>query len=195
MTMTSATAATAANGMTMDRKTPTKIPEAFVVGGDDLPFVDDWLGIKGVRLKLLMADVEGGRFVVRIRFAPGTQLPPHKHTGEVHAFTLTGEWYYLEYEDRARSKAGSYLFEPPGSTHTLKVADNNTDETDVLYVVYGALLHMDETGAVVAVGDAESHLRDYMAAVSTQDVAANVRIPVGGSMTYEGLGIGRSRRN
>jgi hypothetical protein len=55
MTMTSATAATAANGMTMDRKTPTKIPEAFVVGGDDLPFVDDWLGIEGVRLKLLMA--------------------------------------------------------------------------------------------------------------------------------------------
>jgi 2,4'-dihydroxyacetophenone dioxygenase len=60
----------------------------------------------------------------------------------------------------------------------------------VLYVVYGALLHMYETGTVVAVGDAESHLRDYIAAVRTQDVAVNVKIPVAGSMTYEDLGVG-----
>jgi len=190
MTTTYGAAALAANAINTNGKMPNNMPEAFVVGVEDLPFVDDWLGIKGVRLKLLMADVEGGRFVVRIRFAPGTQLPPHKHTGEVHAFTFTGEWYYLEYGDRARSKAGSYLYEPPGSTHTLKVADNNTDETDVLYVVYGALLHMDDTGAVVAVGDAESHLRDYKAAVSTHAVAAKVRIPTGGIMTYQELGIG-----
>jgi len=163
-----------------------RIPEAFVVASEDLPFADDWLGIKGVRLKLLMADIEGGKFVVRIRFAPGTQLPPHKHSGEVHAFTLAGEWYYLEYEGQPPSKAGSYLYEPPGSTHTLKVADHNTGETDVMFVVYGAMLHMDDAGAIVAVGDAESHLRDYPAAIRAQDAKAKVgEIPVGGSMAYE----------
>jgi hypothetical protein len=45
MTMTSATAASAANRMTTNEKTPNQIPEAFLVGGDDLPFVGDWLGI------------------------------------------------------------------------------------------------------------------------------------------------------
>lgn len=178
--MVAATATPAASRTTADR-----IPEAFEVSSDDLPFADDWLGIKGIRLKLLMADIEGGRFVVRLRFAPGTQLPTHKHTGEVHAFTLSGEWYYLEYGSQTRSRAGSYLYEAPGSTHTLKVADDNTGETDVVYVVYGALLHMDETGAIVAVGDAESHLRDYAAAVRARDPKAKIKIPVGGTMQYE----------
>lgn len=66
------------------------MPEAFHTGTDDLPFADDWAGAPGIRLKLLMADIEGARFAVRIRFAPGILLPPHKHTGEVHAFTLAG---------------------------------------------------------------------------------------------------------
>jgi quercetin dioxygenase-like cupin family protein len=165
-----------------------RIPEAFEVASDDLPFAEDWSGFKGVRLKLLLADIEGGKFVVRIRFAPGTQLPPHKHSGEVHAFTLAGEWHYLEYKGKPPSKAGSYLYEPPGSTHTLKVADHNTEETDVLFVVYGAMLHMNEAGEIVAVGDAESHLRDYPAAIRAQDAAAKIgAIPVGGSMEFERL--------
>jgi len=63
------------------------MPEAFHTATDDLPFADDWANTPGVRLKLLMADIEGARFAVRIRFAPGILLPPHKHTGEVHAFT------------------------------------------------------------------------------------------------------------
>jgi len=51
------------------------IPEAFHTGTDDLPFADDWANTPGVRLKLLMADIEGARFAVRIRFARGILLP------------------------------------------------------------------------------------------------------------------------
>ena len=96
-----------------------EMPEAFHTATDELSFADDWAGTPGIRLKLLMADIEGARFAVRIRFAPGILLPPHKHTGEVHAFTLAGEWSYLEYPSNPPSRTGSYLFEPPGSTHTL----------------------------------------------------------------------------
>ena len=53
------------------------MPEAFHTATDDLPFADDWANTPGVRLKLLMADIEGARFAVRIRFAPGILLPPH----------------------------------------------------------------------------------------------------------------------
>ena len=50
-----------------------------------------------------MADIEGARFAVRIRFAPGILLPAHKHTGEVHAFTIAGEWSYLEHPEIRRA--------------------------------------------------------------------------------------------
>jgi 2,4'-dihydroxyacetophenone dioxygenase len=163
------------------------IPGAFHTATDDVPFADDWAGTPGVRLKLLMADIEGARFAVRIRFAPGIQLPPHKHTGEVHAFTLAGEWFYLEHRETPPNRAGSYLFEPPGSTHTLKVADGNSGETDVVFVVYGAMIHLGPQGDVLAVGDAESHLRDWPAAVRAQGKALPETLPIGGSMAYRPL--------
>ena len=145
----------------------TAAPMALHVGTDDLPFADDF-GAPGVRLKLLAADVEGGMFAVRISFAPGVELPPHQHTGAVHAYTLSGEWSYLEHVGSPPSKAGSYLYEPPGTTHTLKVADQNTGETDVFFVIYGAMLIHDPAGNVVAVLDASSHMRDWPNALRQQ---------------------------
>src|SRR5689334_13305776 len=35
------------------------MPEAFHTATDELPFADDWANTPGVRLKLLMADIEG----------------------------------------------------------------------------------------------------------------------------------------
>lgn len=164
-----------------------ELPSAFVTGSDDLPYADNWANTPGVRLKLLMADIEGACVVVRILFAPGVQLPPHEHTGAVHAFTLAGEWTYLEYPGNPPSRAGSYLFEPAGSTHTLKVADHNAGETDVLFVVYGAMIHYGPNGEILAVGDAESHLRDWPAALRAQGKPVPKQLPVGGAMRYRGL--------
>jgi hypothetical protein len=56
-----------------------------------------------------MADVEGGRFAVRIGFAPGILLPPHLPAGEVHAYTLAGEWYYLEHSDQPPSRRAARI--------------------------------------------------------------------------------------
>ena len=92
------------------------VPASFHAASDDLPWADDWAGDPGIKLKLLIADNEGARFAVRMLFEPGLQVFEHKHTGEVHAFTLAGEWYYLEYPDSPPNTKGSYLFEPPGST-------------------------------------------------------------------------------
>ena len=164
-----------------------EMPEAFHTGSDELPFADDWAGTPGIRLKLLMADIEGARFAVRIRFAPGILLPPHKHTGEVHAFTLAGEWSYLEHPNNPPNRAGSYLFEPPGSTHTLKVADRNKGDTDVVFIVYGAMIHLGPQGEVLAVGDAESHLRDWPAALRAQGKPVPKTLPIGGAMRYRAV--------
>jgi quercetin dioxygenase-like cupin family protein len=156
------------------------IPEALHIGTNDRPYADDF-GAPGVRLQLLQADVEAGTFAVRIRFAPGVQLPPHQHTGVVFAYTLAGEWSYLEYPASSSSTAGSYLYEPPGSVHTLKVADHNQVETDVVFVITGAMLVLDANGGVAAVLDAASHARDWPKALREQGKA--VPEIIGGSKT------------
>ena len=142
------------------------IPEALSIDTEDRPYADDF-GAPGVRLQLLQADTEAGTFAVRIKFAAGVLLPPHKHTGVVFAYTLAGSWSYLEYASSPPNQAGTYLYEPPGSTHTLKVSDDAA-ETDVIFVITGAMLVMDAAGAVVAVLDAASHARDWGEALRSQ---------------------------
>jgi quercetin dioxygenase-like cupin family protein len=159
-----------------------RVPQSFHVDSGNAPFVKDF-GAPGVALQLLQADVEGGFFVVRIRFAAGVQLPPHKHTGAVFAFTLSGEWAYLEYADSPPNRAGSYLYEPPGATHTLKVADHVEGDTDVFFVIHGAMLILGEHGAVVAVLDAASHAEQWPVALRQAGVAVPTII-TGGQTAY-----------
>lgn len=159
------------------------IKESFHADTDKLPWAEGWAGDPGIRLKLLMADIEGQRFAVRMQFAPGLAVAPHKHTGEVHAFTLAGRWHYLEYPDSPANVAGSYLFEPPGTTHTLQVSPDAGGPTDVLFVIYGAMLHLDEAGAIVGVTDAESCLADYPRLLAEQGVPMPP-IATGGFMGY-----------
>ena len=65
-----------------------------------------------------------------------------------------------------------------------KVADDAECPTDVLFVMYGALLHLGPDGAVVAVTDAESVLRDYPALLRQQGKPVPDVLPVGGTMAY-----------
>lgn len=138
--------------------TTVDIPRALHVGRDDLPMVDAG---GGVELQLLQVDVELGLWVVRNRFAPGVKVPRHKHTGVVHAVTAAGTWRYLEYPEVNR--AGSYLFEPAGSIHTLVVPEDNTEVTEVVFAIYGANLNLDEDDNVESVFDAGSIRDAYLA--------------------------------
>jgi quercetin dioxygenase-like cupin family protein len=126
-----------------------EIPTATHRSEDELPFVD--IG-NGSTLQLLQVDVEGGLWVVRNRFQPGYVVQTHKHTGEVFAFTQSGRWKYAEYPEV--NTAGSYLFEPAGSVHTLTVPADNTEVTDVWFAIRGANLNLDENGNVESVYDA-----------------------------------------
>ncbi len=125
------------------------IPSAIHRGESELPFVD--LG-DGSLLQLLQVDIDQGLWVIRTKFQPGMVVQTHKHTGSVFAFTLAGSWKYLEYPEVNR--AGSYLFEPAGSIHTLTVPEDNTDMTDVFFAIYGANLNLDAEGNVELVIDA-----------------------------------------
>ncbi len=127
----------------------TEIPKALHRGESENPFVA--LG-DGTHLQLLQVDVEAGLWVIRTKFEPGVVVQTHKHTGQVFAFTQSGSWKYEEYPEV--NTAGSYLFEPAGSIHTLTVPATNTEVTDVWFAIYGANLNLDASGNVEMVIDA-----------------------------------------
>lgn len=133
------------------------IPPALHRGVNDLPFVS--FG-DGVMMQVLQIDIDRGLWVVRQRMDPGTTLPAHRHTGTVHAFTLAGSWKYLEYPEV--NLAGSYLFEPAGSIHTLHVPPSNTETTDVWFAIYGANLNLDAEQQISSVLDAGAVLKIYL---------------------------------
>ena len=132
------------------------IPMALHVGEGESPFVD--IG-DGSSMQVLHIDLDRDLWVVRTRFQPGYQVMTHRHTGDVYAFTLSGAWHYLEYPDVNR--AGSYLYEPAGSTHTLHVFDENTEVTDVFFAIFGKNENLDAEGNVVSVWDAAFILEIY----------------------------------
>ncbi len=137
--------------------TTTDIPRALHRGQSDNPFVD--LG-DGSTLQLMQVDIEAGLWVIRTKFQPGYVVQTHKHTGEVFAFTMSGSWKYVEYPEV--NTAGSYLYEPAGSIHTLTVPDTNTEVTDVWFAIYGANLNLEPDGSITSIIDAGSILQAYL---------------------------------
>ena len=69
---------------------------------------------------------------------------------------MSGAWKYAEYD--YVNRAGSFLYEPAGSVHTLQCIE---DDTRVWFQMYGANLNLDADGAVESVSDGTSTLTLY----------------------------------
>ncbi len=114
---------------------------------NDEGFVDQ--AIPGASIAPLYLDSENGIWVLYVKLEPGASVPTHFHTGAVHLFTLKGEWYYKEYPDDIQT-AGSYLFEPAGSYHSL-VSDKGTE---FFNVVIGSNVNFNPDGSFMNIMDA-----------------------------------------
>mmetsp|Transcript_56696 Transcript_56696/g.169373 ORF Transcript_56696/g.169373 Transcript_56696/m.169373 type:complete len:203 (-) Transcript_56696:480-1088(-) len=92
-----------------------------------------------------------GYYVNLLKFIGGGTLGCHRHPSPVHAYTMKGGWGYKEHDWHA--EAGTYVFEPPGETHTL-VVDDDCDEMVALFHVTGSLIYVDpESGDVTGFDD------------------------------------------
>jgi 2,4'-dihydroxyacetophenone dioxygenase len=135
--------------------TPTTAtePTATHIGADDLPFVD--LG-GGNLLKVLQVRAEEGLWIIENVFQNGFAVQTHRHTGPVFGYTVSGAWKYAEYE--YVNRAGSFLYEPAGSVHTLQCIE---DDTRVWFQMYGVNLNLDDGGNVASVSDGAGTLALY----------------------------------
>tara|TARA_R110000823_G_scaffold130015_3_gene257809 strand:+ start:14375 stop:14821 length:447 start_codon:yes stop_codon:yes gene_type:complete len=129
--------------------------EAVHIGSDDLPFVD--IG-DGSLLKVLQVRPQEGLWIVENIFKAGYEVETHRHTGPVFGYTRSGAWKYKEYD--YVNRAGSFLYEPAGSVHTLQCIE---DDTQVWFHMYGANINLDAGGNITSVVDGAMTLEFYLA--------------------------------
>lgn len=126
--------------------------ELLTLNESEIPVLTEALG-PGIDVQPLRVDLDRNTWVVRVSFAPGVTLPLHYHTGPAEVFTLAGRWNYVEYPDQPQT-AGSYLYEPGGSVHTLSVPESNTEDTVMIVRVEGANVNFNEDGTFHSILDA-----------------------------------------
>lgn len=119
----------------------TKQSRLLTVNVNDSPGVP--LHPPGTTIFPLFLDRENGVWVLYAKFAPGTILPTHFHTGTVHFFTTKGMWNYLEHPEDPQT-GGSYLYEPGGSIHTFSVPADAKEPAEGFMVVHGANVNFEE---------------------------------------------------
>ena len=98
-----------------------------------------WVPFKGnSAIRHLAFDVRTNMYANVLWVKQGGMLGRHRHRGRVFGYTVEGSWRYLEYDWVAR--AGSYVQESPGATHTL-VSDEGMK---TIFWLNGSLEFFDE---------------------------------------------------
>jgi hypothetical protein len=84
-------------------------------------------GAEGVYVKILKADEEMDRVVVKIKFDAGSRMPRHYHYCRAIAYTISGNWAY----DEGSFSPGESAWEDEGNDHTPW-----SDEGAELFIVF-----------------------------------------------------------
>ena len=129
---------------------------------DAIPWADWWI----LEAKIVRVAEDGSSYTLLTRMPPGTRLPKHRHLGPVTGYTFQGSWHYVEYDWVA--EAGSFIYEPPGSVHTLEVLGD--EPAVVLFEITGGLVLFDENDNVVGFQDAESQRELYRMALEAKGI-------------------------
>lgn len=109
----------------------------------------------GVWFRPLLLNTAAGYWCNLLRVRRSGVLSRHRHPGPVHGYVIRGRWHYREHDWFA--EAGSFVFEPPGETHTL-IVDADTAEMVTLFHITGAMIYLDDADRVVGFEDVHTKL-------------------------------------
>ncbi len=113
-----------------------------------------------VMLKLLHVDAVTGQVVMLIKAPAGSSLGVHDHFGTIHAYTLSGSWYYEEHKKEWIAKAGDFVYEVANSKHTFMTLPG--DDVVVFVVLEGSMAFLDEQGNRVGLENASTFQQRYI---------------------------------
>lgn len=133
---------------------PERQPKGLVPDIAVQALTDDervWVPLhKNVWLRPLLLNTVEGYWVSLLRVRESGVVSVHRHPAPVHGYVIKGKWRYLEHDWVATE--GSYVFEPPGETHTL-VIDDDVEEMITWFLVNGAMLYMDDNAKLTGYAD------------------------------------------
>jgi len=95
-------------------------------------------------------------FVELLRMEPGVVMPLHRHSGEIHAYNLSGTRKLCSGE---LIGPGDYVYEPPGNTDWWKIVGD--EPMLALVIVMGTVEFLGPGGVVTARASAGSQLAEY----------------------------------
>ena len=94
--------------------------------------------------------------VLLLRLAPGTSVPLHRHSGEVHAWNVSGS---RQLHTGEVVGPGGYVYEPPGNVDSWKAVG---DEDVVVFITAsGSMEYLGPKGEVLRRDGAESLRERY----------------------------------
>jgi 2,4'-dihydroxyacetophenone dioxygenase len=125
-----------------------------VTDSDSLPWAP--LG-PGFSFKVLRALPDDRVRVLLLRAEPGTLIPRHRHSGEVHAFNIAGYRKLLETGEVVGP--GGYVHEPVGNVDSWLAVG---DEPVIIHVVVeGTVEYLDEHDQATSTSTNASSLQTY----------------------------------
>ncbi len=117
-----------------------------------------WVPLKpGLSFKPITYFPNNAGWQLLLRVEPGTVFPFHRHTGEVHAFNLSGSRLLDTGEVVG---PGMYVHEPAGNEDTWEAIG---DGPCIIHIeVRGRTEYLDEAGNLLHVVDANASRRSYL---------------------------------
>jgi 2,4'-dihydroxyacetophenone dioxygenase len=130
----------------------------------------DWVPLApGLSFKPLRFFPGDTGYQLLLRVEPGTTIPRHRHTGEVHAFNLTGRRRILTTGELVGP--GTYVYEPTGNEDAWEAVG---DEPCVIHLeANGRVEYLDDAGRVVRHTDAATARSAYLDWCSAQGLTAH----------------------
>lgn len=105
---------------------------------------------ENVSFRPLCLNRSQGYWVTLLRVRKAGLLSRHRHPQPVHGYVVKGRWRYLEHDWVATE--GSYVYEPPGETHTLIVPED-VEEMITFFHVSGMMYYVDPWGNGIGFDD------------------------------------------
>lgn len=119
----------------------------------------DWIPLSpGLSFKPITFFPDDAGYQLLLRLEPGTVIPRHRHTGEIHSFVLSGARRIAGTRDTIGP--GTYVHEPVGNVDSWRAVG---DEPCIVHIeANGRIEYLDAEGRVVRHTDAATARATYL---------------------------------
>jgi 2,4'-dihydroxyacetophenone dioxygenase len=110
---------------------------------------------EGVTFRPLLLNTVTGQWCNLLRVSRSGIVSRHRHPSAVFGYVIRGRWKYDEHPWSAEE--GSFVYEPPGEVHTLRVPPD-CSEMITFFNISGAMIYLDQQDRHVGYEDVHTKI-------------------------------------